>query len=960
MRKNIILVVLMLMASVSLQAQTLGTFAPELAPQSTEVKAQGLSSTSAMLMVDLTMQHLDSKTLAERYRLVGNGENLSVNAFIHLAEGIDIKQLGAYDVTVKSVVGNTYTLLIPLGRFAELAMSGLCSLIDIGAPEHLALNQARATAGVNRLYNGTDLDQRYTGNGVVVGIVDNGFEYAHPAFYDSTGTTLRVKRAWNQKASSGTPPSGYDYGAEYTSSTAIINAQRDMTTETHGTHVAGIAAGCGGNNATGKTYRGVAPAADIVLVTTTMSSAGTFDGIQYIINYANSVNKPCVINLSLGSHVGPHDGTSQFDQICDQLLSGSHGQVLVGAAGNEGGDDLHISKNFSVSDTLLYTFLDFQGSQAGYSIVDIWGAPNKNYQAAVGLVETSTGNIISSTYYYLSSANNYSTETLSNTVDIAIYQNGTSNDNNRQNITFGIDASSLPSGYRVLIAVESHETQTLHMWGNTCTFVSGGFNMLTDGNTDYTVGETGGSGNSMLTVGSYVTRNEWECMHNNHTYSTDNIPGTLSDFSSHGPTLDGRVKPDILAPGEYIVAPINRFNSDYVNSLYTVASTSFNGHTEYYAAMQGTSMATPFMTGVVALWLQHNPNMSFADAKNTAHSTAISDVHTGTIPSTGSNLYGWGKVNVLGNLPYSPVAQYTVTLTRNVNGYGNVSGANGTYASGAVVTLTATPTPGHQFLYWADNYSNDNPRSLTVSSDTTVMAVFGINDRGSVNDQCVVTSFPYETHFDTDNDCWILQDDSGDGNTWFFVYDYGVDHTSAAAVEGAPNSHEYLASPIISQSGTYTATWKARALSSSYNELYGVYAYDNGENPLLFSENNLNSTSYVNRSVNFSVQPNAPVRLLFVYASDNKAGMLIDDVTVTRTGNVGIDDVADASSANISIEGLTLRVEGVADGTAVSVSDIMGRTLYTGNGDLRMEVPASGVYFVRLGDRAVRKVVAVR
>jgi subtilisin family serine protease len=175
--------------------------------------------------------------------------------------------------------------------------------------------------GIDAIHNGQYLPQGYDGTGVVVGVIDIGFEYGHPSFYASDGTTYRVKRVWDQNATSGTAPAGYSYGRELATQNDILAAQYSHNNESHGTHVAGIAAGSGGNTSATAAYRGIAPGADIVLVATTMTSSAILDGINYIRAYAASQQKPCVINMSIGSHVGPHDGTSAFDRACDDLFT---------------------------------------------------------------------------------------------------------------------------------------------------------------------------------------------------------------------------------------------------------------------------------------------------------------------------------------------------------------------------------------------------------------------------------------------------------------------------------------------------------------------------------------------------------------------------------------------------------------------------------------------------------------
>ncbi|MBP3763154.1 MAG: S8 family serine peptidase [Bacteroidales bacterium] len=824
MKKSILLTALLTLSAMAMaQGRTLQPLPMQVAPVETQGQANGLSATSAFLLLDLTKGNLSTSELARRYNLVSTAHGPAVNAYVQLASGTDASLLKAYGVEVKRTLGGMHTVLVPIDRFVALATSGVCSTIDIGVTVRPTMDLARTATGVNALYAGTGYSQRYDGSGVVVGIIDAGFEYAHTAFYDSTGTTLRVKRVWNQRTSSGTAPSGYNYGAEYTTASAIIAAQTDATDETHGTHVAGIAAGCGGSNATAKVYRGVAPAADIVLVATTMTDAGVFDGIQYIMDYAQSVNKPCVINMSLGSHAGPHDGTSEFDRYCDTLLAGTQGVVLVGAAGNEGDSRLHLQKTFTATDTLLYSILDFGGSNYGSTIIDIWGEPGKNYMAGLSIIDTSDGTFAASSYFYLSNANSYDSDTLAGAVAFMVYQSGTDPYNNRQNISFSIDADALQnysSVYRVILVVKSTEAQTLHAWttNDGTSFINCNFTAVTPGNTDYTVGELGGSGNSMLSVGSYVTRNEWTAANSYH-YTINHTVGALSEFSSHGPTLDGRTKPDVIAPGEYIVAPVNRFNTAYYNGTpFGFASTTIGGVTEHYAAMQGTSMASPFVTGVVALWLQHDPTLSHTAVKALAHSTALSDSHTGSIPASGSNLYGWGKIN----------------------------------AAGAIQSANPNPDP--------------TPGPLDTNT-------------------CVITSFPYTENFDGNINCWDIYDPDNDAtndgnNAWFFFNSVGVDNSACAGISNTRSTNynnDYLISPAILAPGTYTVSWKVRCYQAQM--LYYALLPDGSTTPYLLDS--INSTQWQDRSYNFTVAQGDTVLVAFVYMTLGGSYLLIDDVTIS-------------------------------------------------------------------------------
>ena len=112
--------------------------------------------------------------------------------------------------------------------------------------------------------------------------------------------------------------------------------------------------------------------------------------------------------------------------------------------------------------------------------------------------------------------------------------------------------------------------------------------------------------------------------------------GTIAFFSSQGPTLDGLVKPDVVTPGINIHASANsHYEEDYGAVL--VAKSTFEDREYPWIAISGTSMATPCMAGIVALWLQANPQLSPDDVKRIIRETShpMGDM----IPN---NTYGYG------------------------------------------------------------------------------------------------------------------------------------------------------------------------------------------------------------------------------------------------------------------------------------------------------------------------------
>ena len=117
-----------------------------------------------------------------------------------------------------------------------------------------------------------------------------------------------------------------------------------------------------------------------------------------------------------------------------------------------------------------------------------------------------------------------------------------------------------------------------------------------------------------ISVGAYVSRDKFTNLQGTER-SSDWTVGERYPLSGMGPTFDGRDKPDVLAPGAHIISAINNYAASYnVNRedlAYTEVDALIPGRTNYWGAMCGTSMATPVVTGIMALWLQANPRLDF-------------------------------------------------------------------------------------------------------------------------------------------------------------------------------------------------------------------------------------------------------------------------------------------------------------------------------------------------------------
>jgi minor extracellular serine protease Vpr len=568
----------------------------------------------------------------------------------------------ALGVKIGTKAGNIWTVQIPIENVKAFTQLNTIEYIELDEPISLNLDSVVRTTRTDSVHAGINLVMPFTGKDVVVGVVDIGFDYTHPTLYDSLGNTYRVKRVWEQRKS-GTPPTAYGYGNEIIDSLSMFAAQTDNSTNTHGMHVVGITSGSGRNsNATSNhKFQGMAFESDIVFVGITPDStewkntgvSSIVDGINYVYQYAATVGKPAVVNLSWGPPLGPKDGTSLFSQAVDALTGA--GKIFVCSAGNNGDVNLHINKTFTVTDTTVSTFVGFASYlNTKNTWVDIWGQSGQSFCAKVSLyngVETATTGFVCLDNqlhrYYLIGANNDTCY-----VDIVT---ASSEFNGKPRIYLSLGSRVKDS---ICLTVQG-SNGTINIWNGYVRESSGYYGELTtNGRSWATAGDNNQTTSdfvathSAISVGAYSSRINFKNISNsNQSYSSYTSIRKLVPFSSHGPTADNRIVPDITAPGLAVISSVNSFNADYkpggadYSSVISRGYDSLNSKYYYYAQMSGTSMSSPAASGIVALMLQANPKLSPAEVKIILAKTAITDTFTGTLPAQGTNLWGHGKIN---------------------------------------------------------------------------------------------------------------------------------------------------------------------------------------------------------------------------------------------------------------------------------------------------------------------------
>ena len=599
-----------------------------------------------------------------------------VPVFVEFDSEEALQQAARHGLVVQSKLKTMATALVLPDSIEAVAKITHIRRISVANKVQTNLDSARKYTFTNQVHQGgirygQALDKEsnpYKGEGVVVGIVDVGFDFTHPTFFDAENPSVyRVKRVWDQRTTaSGSlkPPTGYSKGVEYTTQEQILAAQHCAGTGSHGSHVAGIAGGSGA----GSPYTGMAPKSDLVFVPSTLYSADILDGVKYILDYAKSQKKPCVINLSLGSHLGPHDGTSDFDRACDELKQ--NGFVLVGSAGNEGSDALYLQHTFTggSDDTTMSSFIEFSTT----TTLDIWSDNSDNFIASLRLINPVAD--VQSSITWASNSTQYGYRYLvvgKDTLCKVWCYPELNETNNKAHICFSIDAEKWDrtkyKDYKLeikLISINKTKTMSTQMWLNNGEFSNGGYTnnaRIKTGSTSHTVGETGGTGKSIITVGAYESRLSWTditgggpWVYNSHKW------GQIAGFSSHGPTADGRMKPDIASPGCILASAYNSFDNSHSDQM-KIQTIQKNGKDYHFGMMQGTSMASPAAAGIIALWLQVDSTLDVDDVKQILDATAMTHPDAGK--PNAEYTWGRGKIDAKAGVQYlldkTPLLVYT-------------------------------------------------------------------------------------------------------------------------------------------------------------------------------------------------------------------------------------------------------------------------------------------------------------
>lgn len=603
---------------------------------------------SALATKQLTRSQSDDRLLTAFVRIDGNAAEV-------------LRQYGCKEL---ARVGDISIAAIPLSKLGALSCGRQVKRIETGRRCSIQMDTTRLVVNAEKVYTGEGLSQSYTGHGVIVGVQDIGFDLTHPNFYSADMSQYRIKALWDQ-LSRDTIGSTLYVGRDYVGREALLELRHpiDGETQTHGTHTAGIAAGSGaeGNGAVSP-YRGMACDADLVLVDNAADNASLIDpkdyykftyatdalGFKYIFDYAERMHQPCVINFSEGSSQDFHG----YDQLYYELLAKliGPGRIIVSSAGNDGARNSYIHKNIGKERAGAFimgnekrfscTAKSKQAFTFRVSVYDNVASPQ--------IVDISTVNVCNAqdsllTDSLLVGGKKYIWRVLA-------YPN--SYDARETAYDFQISSpSKLGDSPQVSLQVMGRDADIELYRMSGYMFPHSLDPVLDAGDCRYTIFSPSSSPD-VICVGSTSYRTQFVNYLGEKKVYDSGQKGIRSSFSAMGPTLDGRIKPDVMAPGQNIISSYSTFfinNPKNVNASVKsdVRHFEYNGRTYAWNANAGTSMSAPVVTGAIALWLQADPTLTPADCLEIFAKTCS---HYDTSLSYPNNLYGYGQIDVAAGL----------------------------------------------------------------------------------------------------------------------------------------------------------------------------------------------------------------------------------------------------------------------------------------------------------------------
>lgn len=577
--------------------------------------------------------------------------------FIVLSDGATAEDLQAEGVSVSNVRGNIALASVSTDDLERVSELPAVSRLEISRLKAPSLDRARPSGGVSALHEGLQLDQPFTGKGVVAAVVDGGLDPNHINFRDENGKS-RIEYLGHVYVDY-KQPDGWK-GVEYDGEHVPMFTTDDASTF-HGTHTLGIlAGGYRGNVQAGiinnsqvapvstvaNPYYGVATEAHLAAVCGDLYDRLIAEGIERILDYAYYKQEPCVISLSLGSNTGVHSAKSTMSQYLDMAAREA---IIVVSSGNEGDVPLSLIKDLNDNDLEAKSFIlptavaDIRAGQV-YMYSD---APfemqaviyNKSRDRVSFRMPVADGQAQGTAQYYCSS--NFAESeydivapSFSNAFQgyvgvgwdiddasgmyMALMDYYTKDVNDNGNYLLGFIVKGTP-GQHIECFCDGFYT----------VLDSYGIEGWDTGSTDMSISDMA-CANDILVVGSYNTGDTYGAL-DGYTYNFKGqfTEGKISPFSSYGRLSDGRSLPHVCGPGAVIVSSCSKYYVDNKENMVDInalcARVDEDNRINYWCPAMGTSMSTPYVAGSIALWLEADPTLTIADVKEIINATSVRD-----------------------------------------------------------------------------------------------------------------------------------------------------------------------------------------------------------------------------------------------------------------------------------------------------------------------------------------------
>ena len=577
-------------------------------------------------------------------------------AFVRTSETLTEEMLIEYGGTIYAQLGDISIITIPLSQIGRLTENPAVLRVEANRRADATLDTVPLVSNILPVYQATPQHQAFTGNGVVVGLMDIGFDLTHPTFYNNVALSdYRIKAFWDQLAQHDQATGKLPVGRDYITKNDILSqgCAIDGKSQGHGTHTAGIAAGSGYDSP----YRGVAYESDLCLVANAVTSDTSFIapqdyylytsatdalGFKYIFDYAEQQKKPCVVSFSEGYTPYMDEDDLLYNDFLERLIG--PGRIFVASAGNESRELTYFDK--PVGKEQAGAFLKTGRNAPLYRIksekpvtLTLYAYKDSNtptHQLQIAADDERWNSVLIDTLFI----DNDTLSVVINSYPSAFDQQGMIA---MVQLYSDVALYKLPP---IALVIDGKEQQATVIGSYSNAFA----NLDTDPRwNDAKLGYnvlSPGCLKAPICVASTSHRTGFKNMEGDwvqYLFAGEEA-GLWSPFSSIGPTLDGRNKPDVSAPGRCIVSAYSSYylEENPTATSYDVAHFDVNGRTYPWRVDSGTSMSTPVVAGIIALWLQAKPDLTRDDIMGVIQRTCRHPEEDLDYPN---NKYGYGEID---------------------------------------------------------------------------------------------------------------------------------------------------------------------------------------------------------------------------------------------------------------------------------------------------------------------------